>query len=63
MKDEDLIKKYIKLSKQTKILIDNLKDFDFEKFLKWWIDNKMVVGDSHVLEYLNKKGDKRDSQD
>ena len=55
MISEAEIKKYVKLSNKSRILIDNLKDFDFEKFLGWWLDNKLVVGETHVLEYLNRK--------
>jgi len=54
---ESDIKKYVKLSGSARMLIDNLNNFDFGEFLDWWIKNKIVVADSHVLEYLNKKGD------
>lgn len=63
MQTTDEIKKRIKLSSQSKIFIDNLKDFDLEDFLDWWIENKMAVGLQHVEEYFIKKvGDKLGNQ-
>ena len=57
MKEE--IKKNIKLSSQSRIIIDNLKEFDLDKFLDWWIEKKLVVGLQHVEEYLIQESDKR----
>ncbi len=50
------IKKYVKLSNKSRKLIGylNQNSFDLEDFLQWWIENKLVVGDSHVIEYLEK---------
>ena len=48
--------KQIKLSKQAKALIDNLKDFDLEDFINWYAENKLEIGNAHVIEYLTKRG-------
>lgn len=51
----------IKISGQASYMMNGFKDFPKEKFLKWWAENKQVVGGSHVLEYIEKflikKGD------
>lgn len=54
--------KKIKLSKQAKALIDNLKDFNLEDFLDWYTENKLEIGNAHVIEYLTKRGVLNDSQ-
>ncbi len=62
MIQEEEIKKYVRISKQSKALADNLKDFDFNKFLKWFLKNKIVIGSGHIIEYLKKTGDKTGNQ-
>lgn len=64
MTSESEIIKHVKLSGQARILIHNLnEDFNLEKFLHWWLKNKLVVGDAHVLEYLMKlKGNVNDDK-
>ena len=63
LSDED-IQKYVKISKQSRILVDNLSQyrFNFQKFLKWFIENKIEIGAGHVLEYLKKQGDINDNK-
>ena len=44
----------IKISGQAKYLLDSFKDFPKEEFIKWYKENKVVVGGGHVLEYIEK---------
>ena len=52
MDEEEFIKKNVRLSNNARVLVSHLKDFDFDKFVKWWVANRMIVGDAVVLEYL-----------
>ena len=60
--EEEFVKKYVKLSNNARTLTDNLKDFNFNEFVEWWIKNRMIIGDSTVLEYLLIKRTKNDNQ-
>lgn len=47
----------IKVSNQARKIIEILEKEDPEfmgKFVPWWIKNHMVIGGSHVLEYVEK---------
>ena len=53
----------VKISGQATYMIEGFKDFPYEKFMEWWLENKCIVGGGHVLEYIEKflikKGDKK----
>ena len=43
----------IPLSTQAQMLVEKLKEFDYEKFTKWWLEKKAVAGTMHVIEFLD----------
>jgi len=51
--------KYI-LSKQATGIVEELKEFDYESFFKWYEGYTRNVGTSYVLQYLEwrKNGNK-----
>lgn len=44
----------MKYSKQAKVMLDNLKEFDEEEFEKWYIEN-LLIGSNNILQYLMEK--------
>lgn len=44
-------------SRQAKMVIDELKEFNEEEFLRWFFHNSAftAIGDRHIVEYLIEK--------
>ena len=42
----------IKISRQAIYMLDSFKDFPKEDFMRWYKENKIVIGGGHVLEYI-----------
>lgn len=49
----------LKISKQTHNILKMIPDLDEKEFMNWWVHNKMVVGSSHLIEYLERKSLKK----
>jgi len=61
--EEEFIKKYVKLSNNARTLVDSLdENFDLDKFIDWWIKNRIIIADAPVLEYLYIKRAENDNK-
>ncbi len=50
-----------KLSDETQRIADCLKDFDRDAFIKWYIQNDvLVIGSRSILEYIMAKTKKKE---
>ena len=54
--------KGLKLTKQAKMIIDRIPDFELEEFIDWFVKNKLEIGGGHVVEYLAKQEAKSDDK-
>lgn len=46
----------IKFSPQAELIINNLKDFDVEKFLERYKERGVIIGGGDIMDYLEKFG-------
>ena len=51
----------IKFTEQSSKIIKQIPNFPMEEFVKWWKENYMVVGGGHIVEFIDKKMGKGDS--
>lgn len=52
------MQKDLTFSRQAKVLLNNMPDFDKNDFTKWWINKTKEIGSNNILEYLIGKDNK-----
>ena len=55
MEELEIVKKHIKFSGQSATILKQIPNFPIESFLDWWIQEKMIVGGGHIIEFIDKK--------
>jgi len=45
----------VKFSSEAQWLIKNLKEFDMQDCIKWYIKDQLVIGSHGILEYIKYK--------
>jgi len=55
MNEKEIIFKNIKLSAQSAIILKQMPEFPMDAFLEWWMENYMVIGGGHIVEFIDKK--------